>query len=299
MQIEINNISFSYSKKDRESTKALTDISFNIEKGDFLCIVGKTGSGKSTLIQMLNGLLLPDSGYIKVEDYIITNDKKLKKSLLKDKSKDIKKENKRMSGLKKKVGLVFQFPEYQLFSETIIKDCMFGPRNFGLSKEEAKSVSKEALNKVGIPDSYFERSPFELSGGEKRRVGIAGILASKPEVLVLDEPTAGLDSNGKKEIMSLVEEYNKEGNTIIVVTHDMDLVLKYAKKVIVLDNSKLVDITTPKELFKKNDLKNMSLEEPAIYQFIKILNNKGFNIDFNNINDISSLAKEIKKELKK
>ena len=299
MQIEVNNISFSYSKKGSISTKALSNISLNIDKGDFICIVGKTGSGKSTFIQMLNGLLLPDSGYIKIDDYIITNDKKLKKTLLKDKSKDIKKENKKMSGLKKKVGLVFQFPEYQLFSETIIKDCMFGPRNFGLSKDEAKKVSKEALNKVGIPDSYFERSPFELSGGEKRRVGIAGILASKPEVLVLDEPTAGLDSNGKKEIMSLVKDYNEQGNTIIVVTHDMDLVLNYAKKVIVLDNSKIVDITTPKELFKKNDLEKMSLEEPAIYQFIKLLNDKGFHIDFNDIYDISSLVKEIKKELKK
>lgn len=299
MQIEVNNISFSYSKKGSISTKALSNISLNIDKGDFICIVGKTGSGKSTFIQMLNGLLLPDSGYIKIDDYIITNDKKLKKLLLKDKSKDIKKENKKMSGLKKKVGLVFQFPEYQLFSETIIKDCMFGPRNFGLSKDEAKKVSKEALNKVGIPDSYFERSPFELSGGEKRRVGIAGILASKPEVLVLDEPTAGLDSNGKKEIMSLVKDYNEQGNTIIVVTHDMDLVLNYAKKVIVLDNSKIVDITTPKELFKKNDLEKMSLEEPAIYQFIKLLNDKGFHIDFNDIYDISSLVKEIKKELKK
>lgn len=299
MQIEVNDISFSYSKKGSISTKALSNVSLNIDKGDFICIVGKTGSGKSTFIQMLNGLLLPDSGYIKIDDYIITNDKKLKKSLLKDKSKDIKKENKKMSGLKKKVGLVFQFPEYQLFSETIIKDCMFGPRNFGLSKDEAKKVSKEALNKVGIPDSYFERSPFELSGGEKRRVGIAGILASKPEVLVLDEPTAGLDSNGKKEIMSLVKDYNEQGNTIIVVTHDMDLVLNYAKKVIVLDNSKIVDITTPKELFKKNDLEKMSLEEPAIYQFIKLLNDKGFHIDFNDIYDISSLVKEIKKELKK
>lgn len=299
MQIEVNNISFSYSKKGSISTKALSNISLNIDKGDFICIVGKTGSGKSTFIQMLNGLLLPDSGYIKIDDYIITNDKKLKKLLLKDKSKDIKKENKKMSGLKKKVGLVFQFPEYQLFSETIIKDCMFGPRNFGLSKDEAKKVSKEALNKVGIPDSYFERSPFELSGGEKRRVGIAGILASKPEVLVLDEPTAGLDSNGKKEIMSLVKDYNEQGNTIIVVTHDMDLVLNYAKKVIVLDNSKIVDITTPKELFKKNDLEKMSLEEPAIYQFIKLLNDKGFHIDFNDIYDISSLVKEIKKEIKK
>ena len=291
MQIEINNVSFSYGKNEK---LALDNVSFNVSKGDFLCIVGKTGSGKSTLIQMLNGLLLPDKGYIKVDDYIITNDKKLKKSLLKDKSKEIKKINKRMVGLKKKVGLVFQFPEYQVFSETILKDVMFGPINFKMKKEEAITISKKTLSLVGLDESFYDKSPFEISGGEKRRVGIAGILASDPEILVLDEPTAGLDANGKKEIMDIVKKLNEEGKTIIVVTHDMDLVLNYASKVIVFSNSLLVEETTPLELFNKNDLSEYSLEVPSLIKLATLLKEKGFNIEIDKNLSISNLAKQIK-----
>lgn len=291
MQIEINNVSFSYGKNEK---LALDNVSFNVSKGDFLCIVGKTGSGKSTLIQMLNGLLLPDKGYIKVDDYIITSDKKLKKSLLKDKSKEIKKINKRMVGLKKKVGLVFQFPEYQVFSETILKDVMFGPINFKMKKEEAIAISKKTLSLVGLDESFYDKSPFEISGGEKRRVGIAGILTSDPEILVLDEPTAGLDANGKKEIMDIVKKLNEEGKTIIVVTHDMDLVLNYASKVIVFSNSLLVEETTPLELFNKNDLSEYSLEVPSLIKLATLLKEKGFNIEIDKNLSISNLAKQIK-----
>ena len=291
MQIEINNVSFSYGKNEK---LALDNVSFNVSKGDFLCIVGKTGSGKSTLIQMLNGLLLPDKGYIKVDDYIITSDKKLKKSLLKDKSKEIKKINKRMVGLKKKVGLVFQFPEYQVFSETILKDVMFGPINFKMKKEEAIEISKKTLSLVGLDEPFYDKSPFEISGGEKRRVGIAGILASDPEILVLDEPTAGLDANGKKEIMDIVKKLNEEGKTIIVVTHDMDLVLNYASKVIVFSNSLLVEETTPLELFNKNDLSEYSLEVPSLIKLATLLKEKGFNIEIDKNLSISNLAKQIK-----
>lgn len=291
MQIEINNVSFSYGKNEK---LALDNVSFNISKGDFLCIVGKTGSGKSTLIQMLNGLLLPDKGYIKVDDYIITGDKKLKKSLLANKSKEIKKINKRMTGLKKKVGLVFQFPEYQVFSETILKDVMFGPINFKLTKEEAMKVSKESLSLVGLDESFYDKSPFEISGGEKRRVGIAGILASNPEILVLDEPTAGLDANGKKEIMDIVKKLNEQGKTIIVVTHDMDLVLNYASKVIVFSQSKLVEETTPLELFNTNDLSEYSLEVPSLIKLASLLKEKGFNIEIDKNLSISNLVKQIK-----
>lgn len=298
MQIEINNVSFSYQKSGSVTSKALNNVSFNIDKGEFLTIVGKTGSGKSTLIQMLNGLLSPDEGYIKIDDYIVCGNKKYKKSLLKSCSKDIKKMNKNMSGLKKKVGLVFQFPEYQLFSETILKDCMFGPKNFGLNNEEAKKVSEESLIKVGLDDSFFSRSPFELSGGEKRRVGIAGVLAFKPEILVLDEPTAGLDSYGKKEIMNLIKQYNEEGNTVIVVTHDMDLVLNYASKVIVMDEGKLIKETTPSKLFKESDLSKYSLEEPDVFKLIKILNDKGFHIDFDSYSSIDTLINSICEDLK-
>ena len=291
MQIEINNVSFSYGKNEK---LALDNVSFNVAKGDFLCIVGKTGSGKSTLIQMLNGLLLPDKGYIKVDDYIITSDKKLKKSLLKDKSKEIKKINKRMVGLKKKVGLVFQFPEYQVFSETILKDVMFGPINFKMKKEEAIAISKKMLSLVGLDESFFDKSPFEISGGEKRRVGIAGILASDPEILVLDEPTAGLDANGKKEIMDIVKKLNEEVKTIIVVTHDMDLVLNYASKVIVFSNLLLVEETTPLELFNKNDLSEYSLEVPSLIKLATLLKEKEFNIEIDKNLSISNLAKQIK-----
>ena len=291
MQIEINNVSFSYGKNEK---LALDNVSFNVSKGDFLCIVGKTGSGKSTLIQMLNGLLLPDKGYIKVDDYIITSDKKLKKSLLKDKSKEIKKINKRMVGLKKKVGLVFQFPEYQVFSETILKDVMFGPINFKMKKEEAIAISKKTLSLVGLDESFYDKSPFEISGGEKRRVGIAGILASDPEILVLDEPTAGLDANGKKEIMDIVKKLNEEGKTIIVVTHDMDLVLNYASKVIVFSNSLLVEETTQLKLFNKNDLSEYSLEVPSLIKLATLLKEKGFNIEIDKNLSISNLAKQIK-----
>ncbi len=295
MQIEINNVSFSYGKKEK---LALDNVSFNISKGDFLCIVGKTGSGKSTLIQMLNGLLFPDKGYIKVDDYIITSDKKLKKELLKKESKEIKKINKRMTGLKKKVGLVFQFPEYQVFSETILKDVMFGPTNFKMKKEEALEISKKALSMVGLNESFYEKSPFEISGGEKRRVGIAGILASDPEILVLDEPTAGLDANGKKEIMEIVKKLNEEGKTIIVVTHDMDLVLNYASRVIVFNDSKLVEETTPLELFNKNDLSEYSLEVPSLIKLATLLKEGGFNIDIDKNLSISSLAKQVKDNIK-
>ena len=291
MQIEINNVSFSYGKNEK---LALDNVSFNVSKGDFLCIVGKTGSGKSTLIQMLNGLLLPDKGYIKVDDYIITSDKKLKKSLLKDKSKEIKKINKRMVGLKKKVGLVFQFPEYQVFSETILKDVMFGPINFKMKKEEAIAISKKTLSLVGLDESFYDKSPFEISGGEKRRVGIAGILASDAEIIVLDGPTAGLDAYGKKEIMDIVKKLNEEGKTIIVVTHDMDLVLNYASKVIVFSNSLLVEETTPLELFNKTDLSEYSLEVPSLIKLATLWKEKGFNIEIDKNLSISNLAKQIK-----
>lgn len=296
MQIEVNNISFSY--VNDENLNALNNVSLNIKEGEFLAIVGKTGSGKSTFIQMLNNLLAPDIGYIKIGDFIITKDKELKKELLKGKSKEIIKKNKKMAELKKMVGLVFQFPEYQVFSETILKDVAFGPKNFGLSKDEANKVAKDTLNLVGLNEKYYELSPFEISGGERRRVGIAGVLASNPDILVLDEPTAGLDPNGKKEILDVLKKLNKEGKTVIIVTHDMDVVLNYASRVIVFNDSKLVEETTPLELFKHTDLKKYSLEIPYILKLINELRDKGFKIDLNSLPTIDELAKIIKRNLK-
>lgn len=290
--IEFHNISFIYNKKDPNRFDAIKNINFTLEKGDFVALVGKTGSGKSTLVQTLNALLLPNEGYTRVEDFYITQNKELKKTLKKEhnlKGKDFK----NYSNLRKEVGIVFQFPEYQLFSDSVLKDVMFGPKNFGMKEEEAKEAAINALNSVGIDKSYFKRSPFELSGGEKRRVAIAGIIASNPSILILDEPTVGLDPNGKEEILNLIKKIHESGKTIIVVTHDMDLVMNYAQKVVVLKDSKYIGTKTPKELFNSKDLTDYSLEIPTFYKFKKLLkNNELFKDDksLENIDDLDSLT---------
>lgn len=299
MPIKINNVKLTYNSKDPNAFDALNGVNFTIEDGDFIAIVGKTGSGKSTLIQTFNGLLLPNEGYVRVDDFIISGKKKIVKELLKKETKEVNKINKKLFLLKKKVGIVFQFPEYQLFSETILKDVMFGPKNFGFKNEEAKQIAIESLNKVGIDESFYDKSPFELSGGEKRRVGIADIIAIQPDILVLDEPTVGLDSNGKEEIMNMVNEIHKLGKTIVVVTHNMDLVMNYCNKVFVLDDGKLVKETTPNELFNSSNLEEYSLEEPTFYKFKKLLKGGGFEADFNKIKDYDSLIEQISRGLKK
>lgn len=202
-----------------------------------------------------------------------------------------------LKSLKKYAGLVFQFPEYQLFEETVLEDVAFGPRNFGFSKEEATSKAKDALKMVGIDESLYERSPFELSGGQKRRVAIAGIIALNPKILVLDEPTAGLDPLGTKEIMSLFNLLYQNGTEIIMITHDMDLVLKYATRVLVLNHGKLVSDTSPKELFSQDNLKEKyNLDEPLVFEFAKKLSSRGFKIDLTKVKDVHTLALEIKEK---
>lgn len=292
-QIKTNHLTYVYDKKDPNHYDALSDVSLEIEKGDLVCIVGKTGSGKSTLVQTFNNLISPTSGYCQVENFYITSDKKLKKELLKSQDKSVIEENKHVARLRRKVGLVFQFPEYQLFAETILKDVMFGPKNFGLKEEEAKEVAKKSLIEVGIPESYFEKSPFELSGGEKRRVAIAGIIASDPDILVLDEPTAGLDPNGKIEIMNLIKRFHEKGRTIIIVTHDMNLVLNFAKTVIVLNDGKLIEVTSPEKLFQSPDIEKYSLEIPTLFKFINLLKNGGFAGNLSEIYDFDTLIERI------
>lgn len=290
MQIEVNNVTYTYNKKRFDEFEALKGISLKIDKGEFVALVGKTGSGKSTLIQTFNALILPTSGYVKVDDFIVTGDKKLKRQLLKKESKEVQILNKKKAYLlRKKVGMVFQFPEYQLFADTILKDVMFGPLNFKVEENLAKEKSINALKSVGIDESYFERNPFELSGGEKRRVAIAGILASEPDILILDEPTAGLDPNGKKEIMNLIKDIHKEGKTIILVTHDMDVVMDYVDKIFVLNDGKLLEETTPDVLFNKENILDYSLEIPTFYKFKNLLKKYGFCKDLSKINEFNEL----------
>ena len=283
MPIVIYNLSHRYLKKTPNEVLAIDDINLNIPQGSFVSIIGHTGSGKSTLIQHLNALLLPEQGQVIVDQFTITPKRR--------KNKDIK-------NLRKHVGVVFQFPEYQLFEETVEKDVAFGPRNFGVKKDEAIKKAHAALKSVGLNEEFFERNPFDLSGGEKRRVAIAGILAIEPNVLVLDEPTAGLDPVGQEEIMNLIVKMNKEGKTIILVTHDMDLVLKYSNRAIVLKDGKIAFDGTPLELFS-SDRDDLSIETPLMYKYIQELNNHGYHIDINSISSVDDLAKMIAREKKK
>ena len=293
MQIKGFNIKYTYNENSIDRSTALNGVSFTFNQGDFICVVGKTGSGKSTLVQTLNALLLPSEGYVNIDEFFITGNKKLKKELLKNKDKKQKKDNKNYSNLRKKVGLVFQFPEYQLFSNSVINDVMFGPLNFGFSKEEAKTMAIKALSDVGLNENYYEKSPFLLSGGEKRRVAIAGILASNPEVIVLDEPTAGLDNKGKVEIMKVLTTLNNLGKTLIVITHDMSVVQNYAKTVIVMSEGKIAHKTIPEKLFDEVDLEEYSLEVPLFIKFKKLLKNNGFAGNLEKISSYQDLINEI------
>ena len=282
MPIKINDLFYYYNYKKDDEKLALKNINLELKEPFFVAFVGETGSGKSTLIQHFNGLLKPTFGNVNVNDYILSNSKK---------------KNKKIQLLRQQVGIVFQFSEYQLFEETVLKDVMAGPKAFLKKEEEAKEIAIECLKKVGIDESYFSRSPFDLSGGEKRRVAIAGVLAIKPKILVLDEPTAGLDNKGEKEIMSLLEKMYEEGISIALVTHDMNIVIKYAKRVIALKEGEIIFDGLPIDLFSSLD-ENTALEIPPLYRFISSLNNKGFHLDYKKISDVSTLVEQIKKEIK-
>jgi len=279
MSVKFTNVSYIYNRKSPFEYAALKDVNLDLPEGKFIALVGRTGSGKSTLIQNINALIVPTEGKVEIDDFVNSSNKK-------ERSKDIK-------GLRRKVGLVFQFPEYQLFEETVEKDVAFGCKNLGDSKEEAMKKAHDALTKVGLDASFYERSPFELSGGEKRKVAIAGILAMSPKILIIDEPTAGLDPVASFETMSLFESIHKEGVTVILVTHDMNLVSAYAEVVVVLDNGKIADVTTPEKLFEE-DLEKYSLETPLLYRTVKHLRAKGLNLDEKSIKDVATLAKAIK-----
>lgn len=282
MSITFEKVSHIYGENTPFSFLALKEVTTEIKKGSMTAIIGHTGSGKSTLVQHLNGLLLPSSGTVTIDEYSISPDKK--PEVLKP--------------LRKKTGLVFQFPEYQLFEETIEKDIIFGPINFGIEESIAKENAKKALKAVGLDESYLERSPFDLSGGQKRRVAIAGILVMEPEVLVLDEPTAGLDPQGAKEMMTLFKNLNQQGTTILLVTHDMNQVLQYCDQAIVMSKGEVVKSGFVQDIFSQPEyLNDLSIELPMLTQIIYDLNANGFNLD-SSIADIETLAKAIGGELK-
>ena len=278
MSIRFLEVSYRYGKKTKNEILALDHLSFEIAKGEFIAIVGRTGCGKSTTAQHINALLNPSEGLVKVDEFINAAEKK--------------KRSKNLGGVRKKVGLVFQFPEYQLFEETVEKDVAYGPKNFGQKEEEALKTAHDCLAQVGIDSSFYQRSPFELSGGEKRRVAIAGILALKGEYLVIDEPTAGLDPSGTKAMMDLFKSLHEQGMTIVLITHDMELVRSYADRVIVLENGKVVKDCHPRELFKE-DLKQYSLDLPMISSFLKRLEAKGISFEDEDSRSVEALAKAI------
>lgn len=278
MPINFHDVSFIYNRKSPLEYEALKDVSLDIENGSFVALVGRTGCGKSTLIQHINALLNPTSGEVKVDDFCNSSDKK--------------KRTKKTKELRRHVGLVFQFPEYQLFEDSVEKDVAYGPKNFGMKGAEALEEAHKALRMVGLDESFDKRSPLELSGGEKRRVAIAGILAYHPSYLIIDEPTAGLDPAGALALMDLFEKIHQEGTTIILVTHDMNLVLRYCDKVIVMDQGKIARISTPTELFSE-DMERFSLETPLLYSFITQLKQRGMELDEGKIVDCQTLAQQI------
>ena len=276
MAIKVENLFYTYGIKSPNPSHALQGVSLTIEEHSFVAFVGETGSGKSTLIQNLNALLVPTSGQVEVDEFVVTS--KAKK-------------NKNIKQLRKHIGVVFQFPEYQLFEETVEKDVAFGVKNFGANEEEALKKAHQALLSVGLDESYFKRSPFDLSGGEKRRVAIAGILAIEPDILVLDEPTAGLDPKGVSDIMSLVVKMHEDGKTIILVTHDMDIVMKYCEKVYALKKGKLAFEGDPYQLFAL-DNEDLSIEVPALFELARKLKNKGLKIDIEKIRSVDDFVKQ-------
>lgn len=283
MDINFKNVSFIYGENTPFEKKALKNINLTIKKGEIVGIIGQTGSGKSTLIQHFNGLLKPTSG-----DVFIDNKNTKDKDFLKN-------------PFRFKIGLVFQYPEYQLFEETIEKDIAFGPRNMKLSEEEIKNRVKEAMLSMGLDyEEKKDKSPFEISGGQKRRVAIAGVLAMKPEILILDEPTAGLDPRGRDELFSKIKNiYEKEKITVVLISHSMEDIAKITDRIIVMNDGQIYFDKKTKEAFSNvDDLKSVGLNVPQITELMDILRKKGYNFK-KNILTVEEAFYEIKREWRK
>lgn len=282
MSIQVRNIKHIYEKGMPTESVALDDISFDVDDGEFLGIIGHTGSGKSTLLQHLNGLLKPDEGTIIIG------------------GADITAEGISMVEIRKRIGLVFQYPEYQLFEETVAKDVAFGPRNLGLSDEEIGERVKEAIELVGLDyDEIKDRSPFELSGGQKRRVAVAGVIAMRPEVLILDEPTAGLDPKAHRDMLAMIEEvHRRTGNITILVSHNMADIARLSDQILVIDSGHLVVSGTPKEVFSRTEeLEKVGLDLPPITILTENLRKRGMDIE-KTILSIDEAAEQIADYLK-
>ena len=283
MSIRVEHLTHIYDKGMPTQSVALDDISFTAEDGQFVGVIGHTGSGKSTLLQHLNGLLKPDSGRVSVGDV------------------DITAPGTSMVEIRKRIGLVFQYPEYQLFEETVAKDVAFGPKNLGLSQEQIQERVREAIELVGLDyETIKDRSLFELSGGQKRRVAIAGVVAMRPEVLILDEPTAGLDPKAHKDVLAMVEEvHRRTGNITIFVSHNMADIARLSDKIVVIDSGRLVTVGTPKEVFsRKDELRAVGLDLPPVTEFTESLREKGIDLSAT-ILDVEQAAEEIAAYLKK
>ena len=277
MLLIADHISYVYSAGTAYEKKALNDVSLTINKGEFIGIIGHTGSGKSTLIQHFNGLEKATSGTIYFN------------------GQDIYDKDFNMKSLRSKVGLVFQYPEHQLFETTVLEDVKFGPKNLGLDKLEVDLRAFEAIKQVGLSEKSYDASPFELSGGQKRRVAIAGVLAMKPEILILDEPTAGLDPRGRDEILDQIAKLHKEGLTVILVSHSMEDVAKYADRIIAINSGKIAFDGTPKEVFRHyKELERMGLSAPQVTYVMQEMKDLGLPVD----TDVSTVE-EAKEEILK
>ena len=279
MQIEVKNVGYTYMEGTPMEKVAISDISFQVSQGEFVCIIGHTGSGKSTLIQHIDGLITPTVGDV-IVDGLNTKEKKT------------------ILDIRKKVGLVFQYPEYQLFEETVAKDIAFGCKNLGYDEDKQIESVKKAMDMVGLAyDEFGEVSPFDLSGGQKRRVAIAGVLAMEPQTVILDEPTSGLDPKSAREMLNLIKNMNKTGITVIMVTHDMDDVYEYGDRAIVINNGKILFDDTPKQVFTHVDeLLKIGLDVPSGCRFANELRKRGMDIPkgIMNVSELIEAVKQVK-----
>ncbi len=278
MGLDVRHLTYVYNPGTPFETKAVDDVSFEVHDGEFVGIIGHTGSGKSTLIQHFNALIDPTSGSVLVDG----------EDIFASKSR---------AALRRRVGLVFQYPEYQLFEETVLKDVCFGPKNMGKAESECTSAAREALRLVGLNEDTWEKSPFELSGGQQRRAALAGVLAMQPEVLILDEPAAGLDPSGRKEILDIIKRIHLKGTTVIMVSHSMDDVARLCGRIIVMEKGRKAMDGTPAEVFSRvEELEKMGLKPPSAALLSKRLKARGTDID-DSVYTLAGLIDELKNKL--